>query len=59
MDKEILDDWDFEDEVMTAEEYIKMVKENRKKDGYKVTFAYTKNGKSFKEVLTSIIRSHM
>lgn len=60
MDKENLDDLDFEEEIfLTAEEQIKLIKENRKKDGYKVTFKFKENGKPFEEVLASIIKSHM
>lgn len=60
MDKDILDDLDFvEEDLLTEEEYIQMVKDHRKKDGYKVTFTFDENGKSLEKIMSNIIRSHM
>ncbi len=60
MIEDIIDDLDIEDEVfLTAEEQVELIKENRKKDGYKVTFKFKENGKPFEDILASIIKSHM
>lgn len=45
--------------ILTTEERIRIVKEKRKKDGYKVTFEYSNDGRTFEDVLIGIIRSHM